>query len=180
MKSAKKSLNSKLKNIKVIAMDVDGVLTGGEIIILNSGDLKIWNVKDRLAFAILKNLNSPLKIVWVTGRSSEDVKARSKEVGVNMLFENCADKRTALLGILKEFRVRPEEISYIGDDLIDLPLLRKVGISVCPSDAPPEVKKFCNIVLKSPGGTGVFREFVEIVLKAKGLWKHALAPYVND
>ncbi len=180
MRKSIKKLISKAKKIKVIAMDIDGVLTAGEIIILKSGDLKIWNVKDRLAFAMLKNLNYPMKIVWVTGRSSEDVRLRAEEVGVGMLFENCDEKKRALVEIEKRFKVKAQEIAYIGDDLIDLPILKRVGLSACPSDAPSDVKIFSDYILDTPGGKGVFREFLEFLLKAKGLWRSALEPYIND
>lgn len=175
----KKSLVTKLKKIKVIAMDIDGVLTGGEIIILKSGDLKIWSVKDRLAFTILKNLNPLFKLVWVTGRASEDVRTRANEVGVELLFENCANKREALKEIINKLNVSADEIAYIGDDLIDIPVLKRVGVSVCPKDADNEVKKYCMIILKTPGGKGAFREFLEMLLKAKNLWKKAISHYTD-
>ncbi|MDI6757993.1 MAG: HAD hydrolase family protein, partial [Endomicrobiia bacterium] len=166
------------KKIRVVATDVDGVFTAGEIIILDggAGDLKIWNVRDRLAMALLKNAGSPVALAFVTGRSSEDVRRRAAEFGAS-LYEQCADKKKAFDVIISKAGIRPDEAASIGDDVIDLPMLSAAGIAVCPADADPEVKKICDIVLRARGGKGAFREFAEMLLKSRGLWSRAIAPY---
>ncbi len=178
----RKTLITKLKKIKAIITDVDGVLTGGEIIIPpgDNGDIKIWNVKDRLAFAMIRAAGSPYKLFFVTGRYSRDVSERAKELGIT-LYDNCADKKTAFEKIISSYGadLKSENVAVIGDDLIDIPMLRLAGLSICPSDAHNEVKKICDIVLETPGGKGAFREFAELLLKVNGLWRKAVSKYMD-
>ncbi|PKN01934.1 MAG: hypothetical protein CVU77_03085 [Elusimicrobia bacterium HGW-Elusimicrobia-1] len=176
MKKISRLISDKLKKIKVVITDVDGVMTAGEIIILAGGDLKIWNVRDRLALAFLKNAGSPVSMAFVTGRSSEDVRLRAAEFGASV-YEQCSDKKKAFDSIVAAAGVRPDEAVCIGDDIIDLPMLAAAGLSVCPSDAAPEVKKICDIKLRAAGGRGAFREFAEMLLKSRGLWERAIEPY---
>ena len=137
-----KKLLIKAKKIKLIAMDVDGVLTAGEIIVLDSGgEIKIWNVKDRLAFHLIRRSKADIKLAWITGRASKQVADRAAEIGIDEFYQDCMDKKTAMEEILNKHSIKPEEAVFIGDDLIDIPVLRMVGIGVCPCDAPDEVKK---------------------------------------
>jgi 3-deoxy-D-manno-octulosonate 8-phosphate phosphatase (KDO 8-P phosphatase) len=164
-----------MDKIKLIATDVDGVLTRGEIIFTENGkEIKIWNVRDGLAFTILKKLGT-LKIAWITGRSSQSVEDRSKEMGVHYLIQNCLIKKNALDILLRNENITKEEIAYIGDDLLDVPVLKEVGFSVCPSDGVPEAKKAAKYIAKARGGEGVFRETVELILKSQGLWEKAIS-----
>jgi len=178
--SSDATLKKKLERIKLIITDVDGVLTAGEIIIPPSGggDLKIWNVRDRLAFAMLRLAGSSFKLAFVTGRSSADVSSRASELGA-VLYDNCADKRDAFNKITTSLSLAPDEVAALGDDIIDIPMLKLSGVAVCPSDAHPEVKKICDIVLKSAGGKGAFREFTEMLLKSRGLWHIIKAEYID-
>jgi len=173
-------LISKAKKIKLIAMDVDGVLTGGEILIFDSGgEIKIWNVKDRLAFHLVQRSGADIKFAWITGRSSRQVSDRAKEIGIDEFYQGCMHKRKAMDEILKKHSLKPDQAVYIGDDLIDIPVLKVAGLSVCPNDAPEEVKKEVDYVSPLAGGRGVLREIVEAVLKARGLWKAAVKVYID-
>ena len=157
-------------------MDVDGVLTAGDIIVLESGEeVKLWNVKDRLAFFVGRAQG--LTFVWITARDSKQVKARAKDVKVDALYAACRDKKSALADLCRRFTVSPREVAYIGDDLIDLPVLRRVGLAACPSDAPADVKRAVHYVSPLPGGRGVLRDVVERILKAQGKWSRVLASY---
>ncbi|HBU68848.1 MAG TPA: hypothetical protein DEE98_00515 [Elusimicrobia bacterium] len=168
----------KAGKIKLIAMDVDGVMTGGEIIVFDSGEeLKIWNVKDRLGFHLVRLSGAPIKFAWITGRVSKQVSDRAREIGIEKLYQGCSNKREALKETMEEFGVKSEETVFIGDDLIDIPALREAGFAISPSDAPAEVRKEADYITKSIGGRGVIREVIEIVLKSQGLWAKAVSKY---
>jgi 3-deoxy-D-manno-octulosonate 8-phosphate phosphatase (KDO 8-P phosphatase) len=173
----KKDLVAKIKKIKMLAMDVDGVLTAGEIIYLNKDyEIKIWNVKDRMGFA-LANRAENLRLAWITGRESSEVARCAKECLIDDLYQKAATKSEPYNMMKAKFNLKDEEVLFIGDDLIDLPVLRQAGLAVCPQDAPLEVKKEADLVTKAAGGKGVFREIVELVLKTQGTWDKACARY---
>ena len=175
-----KSLRARARKIRLFAMDVDGVLTEGSIILLASGEeIKFWNVKDRIAFFMLKKLGKKFPVAWITGRKSRQVKDRAKEVGVVALHQHCEDKGKALEAVWAALKIKPDESLFIGDDLVDLPALRRAGLAVCPSDAHPAVKKACHWVTRTPGGRGVFREVVDFVLESQGLMKGMIDLYEN-
>ena len=171
MKKYTKQLLKIASKIKLIATDIDGVLTAGEIIVLESGEeIKIWNVKDRQGLHTLKQNMPNIKIAWITGRKSKQVEIRAKEQKIDYLVQECKDKVKSILDIANKLSIGLSEIAYIGDDIIDLPVLRKVGLSVCPKDAVIEAKKVSKYISQYNGGKGVFREVCEILLKANNKW----------
>ncbi len=170
----------RLRRVRLFATDVDGVLTDGGILVLNSGEeVKIWNVKDRIAFFILKRFRNRFSTAWITGRRSRQVAERAREVGVSALHQKCDHKGLALEKTLAARGLPAEESLFIGDDLVDLPALRRAGLAVCPSDAHPAVRKICHWVTRAPGGRGVFREVVDRVLEAQGLARDVLEHFEN-
>ena len=174
MKYTKKLLNY-AKNIKLIATDVDGVLTAGEVIILENGEeVKIWNVKDRLAIRLVKQYLPDIKLAWITGRKSKQVELRAKELDIDYLIQECKDKKKEIVKIANKMNIESSQIAYIGDDIIDLAVLNSVEVSICPKDAVDEVKKIAKYISKYDGGKGVLREAIEIVLKANNLWKQII------
>lgn len=171
---------SALRKIRLFAMDVDGVLTDGGLLVLNSGEeVKVWSVKDRIAFFVLKKLGGRFKVAWITGRGSRQVADQAKEVGVRALYQKCEDKGLALAETLRRLGLRRDECLFIGDDLVDLPAFLQAGLSVCPADAHSDVKRRCGWVTEAPGGRGVFREVVDRVLAAQGLRGRVLAMYAR-
>lgn len=167
------------KKIKLVAMDVDGVLTGGEIIILNSGEeIKIWSVKDRMGFALLKYSQLPIKLAWVTARESKQVELRAKEIGVHFLHQLCLDKLEALRQMAGNMGITMDKIAYIGDDLVDLKCLKSAGLAICPPESPDLLKKVCHYETKTSSGKGVFREAIEMIIKAQNGWKQATAKFL--
>ena len=174
----KGQLELKARKIKLIATDIDGVLTDGRIIILDSGEeIKFWDVSDRFAFTILRNFAPHLKIAWITGRKSRQVEDRAREVGVHYLYQRSMDKVSSINEILKKENIDIKEAAYIGDDLLDLPVLLRCGFSACPANAAAEVKSTADYITRAESGRGVFRETVEIILKAQGIWKNVLKKY---
>lgn len=170
-KLSRAALLERAKKIKLIAMDVDGVLTDGSIVILNSGEeVKFWNSKDRYLMAMTRDMKDPPVLAWITGRRSDVVQRAAAEFKIPHLVQGCADKRTALLGILKERNMTPDQAAFIGDDLIDLAALKTVGLSVCPADAVEELSAFVHYVSPLAGGKGVFRDVLRLVLQAQKKW----------
>lgn len=174
----KSQIIKKAKNIKLLACDVDGVLTRGEIILLNNGEeVKIWNVKDGLGYSLLREAVPNIKTAWITGRSSEQLKNRAEDLKIDYLVQSCTNKKAALDAILHETGLMVSETAYIGDDIIDIPVLSRAGFSICPKDASDELKKHVDYISKLNGGEGIVREIIEIILKSKGYWKKILEKY---
>ncbi len=166
------------KNIKLLACDVDGVLTRGEIIVLNNGEeVKIWNVKDGLGYHELRGTFPRVQTAWITGRESQQVQQRAESMRIDYLVQNCMGKKAALEAILDESGFKASETAYIGDDIVDIPVLKEVGFAVCPKNAMDEVKKHVDYVSAINGGEGVAREVIDLILKAKGDWKRVLDKY---
>lgn len=171
MKKYTKQLLNAASKIKLIATDVDGVLTAGEVIVLESGEeVKIWNVRDRQGLHTLKKYLPEIKVAWITGRKSKQLELRAKEQKIDFLVQECKDKTKALIEIANKISADFSEIAYIGDDIIDLKVLKSAGLSVCPKDAVIEAKKIAKYVSQYDGGKGVFREVCEIILKSKKFW----------
>lgn len=180
MKKLNNDLVKRAQKIKLIGMDIDGVLTNGDIIVLESGEeIKLWNVHDRMGFYLVRTAVKPLKLAWITGRSSRQVVSRATEVGIDFLSVGSTNKIPAYENLKKRFNLKDSDIAYIGDDFPDLPLLRRVGLSVAPADAPEEIKSHVHYVTKVPGGGGVFREALELVMKSQGIWEETIAKYLR-
>jgi YrbI family 3-deoxy-D-manno-octulosonate 8-phosphate phosphatase len=172
-------IKGKAKSIKMVGMDVDGVLTPGDIVIMESGEeIKSWNVKDRMGFNLARRSGN-LKFAWISGRGCKQVEQTAKDLKIEAVHLKRMDKSKALEEILQEFKLDRENFAYIGDDLVDIPVLRRVGLSFCPKDSPEEVKKVVDYVTKTEGGRGVLREVVEVILKLQGKWEEATGEYCN-
>ncbi|WP_200975975.1 HAD family hydrolase [Echinicola sp. 20G] len=160
----------KAAKIKLLITDVDGVLTDGGVIYDDHYlELKKFNVKDGLIVKVLQKHG--VMVGAITGRNSPVVRSRCKELGFDFHHHGIKDKGVQLREVLDEYNLSLEECAYIGDDLIDLPILCKVGLSVAPLDALPYVKEEVDMVSSLPGGRGVFREVGDLILSSKGLLK---------
>ncbi|MCA6085219.1 KdsC family phosphatase [Candidatus Endomicrobiellum agilis] len=174
----KKDIVKKAKNIKLLACDVDGILTHGEMIVLNNGEeIKIWNVKDGTGYNQLSKISPKIKTAWITGRQSSQVEKHAKNMSIDYLIQNCINKMVALEKILKESGLKVSETAYIGDDIIDISVLKAARLSVCPMNACEDVKKYVDYVSILNGGEGIVREVIELIMKAKGEWKKSLDRY---
>lgn len=164
------------KKIKLLIMDVDGVLTDGRIIYGDDGtEYKSFNVKDGHAIKLAKRAGLIMAII--SGRSSKVVSRRAKELGIDLIHQDIHNKIEVYQNILKETGLKDDEIAFIGDDLVDLPVLRRVGLGIAVEDALPEVKKEALFVTKTPGGRGAVREAIEFILVSKGLWEEVTKRY---
>jgi 3-deoxy-D-manno-octulosonate 8-phosphate phosphatase (KDO 8-P phosphatase) len=160
---------SKLKQIKLLLLDVDGVLTDGRITYA-SGDIeaKSFNVKDGFGIRLLQSAGVQVGIV--TGRTSEALLHRCADLGIIMIYDGVKDKGGLLPAILSTCGLQAQEVAFMGDDLPDIPLLKKVGISIAVADAHDLVKKNADMVTLKKGGHGAVREICEQILQAKDLW----------
>lgn len=169
-------LIEKAKRIKLLVLDVDGVLTDGRIIYGNYGDeLKNFDVNDGLGITLVKR--SGIKCVILTAKKSRVVTRRAKELRIDRVYQGFHYKIEAFRKIRKRFRVKDEEICFVGDDVIDIPPLKRVGLAVCPPNAMEEVKPFAHLMTKKNGGHGAVREVCDFILKAQGKWGEVTARY---
>lgn len=169
-------IKERAKKIKLLIVDIDGVMTDGSIIYGNYGDeLKIFNVLDGFGMVLLKRAG--IKTVIATGKKSRIVKMRAKELKVNALFQNCTDKLMVFEKILKRFKISAEEACFIGDDLIDISVLKRAGLSVCVPNACEDVKNFCHLITAKTGGKGAVREICELLIKSQNKWDALTGKY---
>lgn len=164
-------------DIKLIVMDVDGVLTDGRIVLDDDGvEYKFFDVKDGHIFHIVRDLG--FKIALISGRYSKVTEIRAKQLGVDDLYQNQHVKIEAFNTLKKKYSLSNENIAYIGDDLIDIPPMILAGFSACPKDAHEEVKKVADFVSPYFGGRGAVRNIVEEILKRQDQWDKILEKYL--
>lgn len=167
------------RKVKLIAIDVDGVLTDGGIV-YGEDDLEIkkFCVKDGQAIAFARRAG--IEVAFVTYRESKCVKRRAKDLGVTEIHQGVTRKRECVERIARKYGAKPEEVAYIGDDLVDVPAMKWVGLACAVADAAQEVKDVADYVAKTPGGKGAVREIVDSILKARGVWKQVLDDYYSE
>lgn len=164
------------KKIKLFVMDVDGVLTDGRITYGTYGDeLKNFNVNDGLGIILMKRAG--IKCVILTAKASRSVKKRAKELKINKVYQNFHYKINALTKMINKFRVKNEEICFIGDDIIDIPVLSRVGLAVTVPNGREEVKPYAHYVTEKKGGHGAVREVCDLIIKSQGLWDNVTKAY---
>ena len=170
------SLINKIKKIKILLLDVDGVLTDGRIIYDSRGrDSKFFDVHDGMGVYLLNQSGIPT--VLITAKGSRAIKPRAKDMRIDIVFEDVSPKTSVLGKILNKYKVTPEELCFVGDDLVDLCLMKKVGLAVAVANGCPEVKKNAAYVTSKKGGRGAVREVAELILKTQGKWEEALKTY---
>ena len=155
--------------IKLIVLDVDGTLTDGKLYIGNSGEeMKAFNVKDGLG--ITQAIKLEKKIAIITGKTSKIVEKRCKELGIIDIHQGIKNKVEVLDSILKKYNLTYENVAYMGDDLIDLAVMKKCKLIGAPKDSIEEILKISNFISQKNGGDGAVREFIEYILKKENLW----------
>lgn len=165
--------------IKLLAIDVDGVLTDGGLTFDEAGRLsQTFQVRD--GFALVAATRMGLKIAWVSGRGSAPAQKRFDELGLDFCLLSCADKFAALRDLQAQLGIMPGECCFIGDDLPDLPAFAACGINVAVADAVPDVLERADWVTKTPGGRGAVREVIEHILRSQGQWDKLLAQFTRD
>lgn len=172
------SLTASLQKIKLLALDVDGVLTDGSIYISPAGEVfKGFNAKDGMGISCA--LRSGLQIAVITGRQSPIVERRCEELGITLLHQGVKDKRLALQQMAQKLGLVREEIAYMGDDLNDIPAFKASGLNLVPADAAIEVMAVADIITKASGGRGAVREAITMILAAQDNWNVIVNSYLN-
>jgi len=167
------SVRKKAENIKLLLLDVDGVLTDGKIIIDDRGfETKHFHVRDGQGINLL--MRAGIDVGFITGRSSKVVAHRAKELGVRIVQQGVQDKLGAYLRIKSRARLNDPQVAYIGDDIIDLPIMGEAGLAVAVADCWPGLLDFADFVTAAKGGAGAVREVAEFLLKTQGKWVHPL------
>ncbi|MFM9982021.1 MAG: KdsC family phosphatase [Burkholderiales bacterium] len=157
--------------------DVDGVLTDGRLYYTDSGaEMKAFSTLDGLGIRML--MSSGIEIAIITGRRSEVVSHRARDLGISHVLQGVAEKRPAFLGLTASLGLAPESCGYMGDDLVDLPVLTRCGFAATTREAPEIVKRHAHFISTQPAGAGAVREVCEMILKAQGKLDAALAPYL--
>lgn len=160
-------------DIRLLILDVDGVLTDGTILIDDDGrQVKGFHIQDGLAIAMWKAVGRQVAIL--TSKQSPAVAARARMLGIDLLEQGAEDKLPGLQRLLEAAGVTAEQAAYVGDDLLDLPVMRRVGLAVAVADAAPEARELAGYVTNHPGGRGAVREAVEYLLKRQNLWSAAV------
>lgn len=169
-------LVEKMRKVKVLILDVDGVLTDGRIIISDDGqETKCFHVRDGHGLKMIKRAG--IDVMFLTGRKSRVVEHRARELGVDKVYQGALDKLAIFNEILAAGGLGPEQTAYMGDDIVDLPVLRRAGFSVTVCDAHSEVLRTVDLVTQNPGGRGAVREVCEMILKAQGKWEELMGRY---
>ncbi len=167
------TLKDRAKKIKLLIMDVDGVLTDGKIILDSQGnELKFFDVQDGLGVVLFKRMG--FKTAIITAKGSKVVEERARHMEVDKLYQDASHKISAYGHLLKELKLKDSEACFIADELIDISVMKRVGLAVAVANACPESKKEAHYITKNRGGEGVVREVVELILKAKNLWQKAI------
>jgi 3-deoxy-D-manno-octulosonate 8-phosphate phosphatase (KDO 8-P phosphatase) len=169
----------RVKKIRLMVFDVDGVLTDGSIIYLDNGvEMKIFDVQDGHGLKLL--VRSGIEVAFLSGRYSKVTEKRAEEIGVRYVYQNIKRKLEAYEDIVNRLGFQAHEIGYVGDDLIDIPVMRRVGWAVTVPNASVHVFPYAHYVTKKPGGRGACREICEIILQVKGLWKEVTSRYFEE
>jgi 3-deoxy-D-manno-octulosonate 8-phosphate phosphatase (KDO 8-P phosphatase) len=167
MKKTKTTIQAKAKKIKLLLLDVDGVLTDGRILLDNQGnELKAFHVRDGHGIKMAQKAGIIVGII--TGRISEVVNIRARELGIKEVHQGAHEKIVVYDSILGRYGFRDEEVAYMGDDIVDVDIFKRTGLAVTVDDADPSVKPHVDMITKTAGGRGAVREFINLILKHQG------------
>lgn len=169
-------LYERAKKIKLLMLDVDGVLTDGAIIYDNFGDeLKNFSVYDGFGLILLSRAGIP--VVIVTAKASKIVKRRARDMRVTKIYQNATDKLKVYGKVLKKFKLTDEQVCFVADELIDLPVIKRAGLAVGVPNAVAEIKQNSHYITKAEGGKGAVREVIELILKSQDKWDELTKRY---
>ena len=170
------------KRIEMILMDVDGVLTDGQILLIPNGaggvhEVKMFDVQDGVGISFAHRVG--LRTGLLTGRRSESTLARARELSIELVEQGSHNKLETYEKMRTQAKLEDAVIAYIGDDMQDLPVLRRAGLAIAPANARDEVKQACHIVTDRSGGNGAVREALDFIIKAQGKWDQVMARYLR-
>lgn len=170
-------LRARFTRVELLSLDVDGVLTDGRLYFTDAGtELKTFSSQDGHALKMLQEAGIPVAII--TGRSSRLVTRRARELGIRHVFQGARDKRIAFDRLLADTGVEADLVAHVGDDIPDLPVLRRAGLAIGVANQNPVMAEHVHYVTEAPGGRGAVREVCELILRCQGRWESALARYL--
>jgi 3-deoxy-D-manno-octulosonate 8-phosphate phosphatase (KDO 8-P phosphatase) len=170
------AIKNKIRKIRLLMLDVDGVLTDGRIIMNDAGqESKNFDVKDGHGLKMVMRYG--IDVILLTGRSSSVVSHRANDLGIQEVFQGILNKRDFFIRFVQERGLNPEEIGYIGDDFVDIPLLKRCGFSAAVRDAVDEVKIVADYITDKPGGRGAVREVCDLILRIQEKWEEVARRY---
>jgi 3-deoxy-D-manno-octulosonate 8-phosphate phosphatase (KDO 8-P phosphatase) len=171
-------LAQRLKAIRLIALDVDGILTDGGLYLTDSGEeFKRFNSLDGHGLKMLKS--SGVELAIITGRKSRCVELRAKNLGITRLYQGVEHKWETMKGLLEELKLAPDAAAYMGDDVVDLPVMRRVGLAITVPSSPQLVRDHAHYLTQREGGHGAVRETCELIMAAQGTLEKQLAVYLS-
>lgn len=169
-------MHEKLKNIRLLLLDVDGVMTDGGIVYDANGlETKVFNVKDGHGIKMLQRHGVDVGII--TGRTSVVVDIRARELGIVLVYQGALRKMESYDDVKRKTGLDDSQIAYMGDDVIDVPVMRRVGFAAAPPDSLPEVLAVVDYVSTRPGGRGAVRELCDLILRGRGVWGEIVSRY---
>ena len=169
-------MEERLKKIKLLILDVDGVMTDGRIIFDSNGvESKFFNVKDGHGIKMVQRAG--IEVGIISGRESQVVANRAVELGIGQVYQKSLDKMVPYRQMLEATGLSDEQVAFVGDDIIDIPILRRVGFAAAPADAVAEVLPFAHFIAPNRRGWGAVREVCDLMLKAQGAWDTVTSRY---
>lgn len=171
-------LQQRLAAVRLLAFDIDGVLTDGGIYLGEGVELKRFDVQDGAGIALARRAG--YHIAFITGRESIAVTRRAEELKVTHVYQGVKNKVAAITELCARLLLTPQQALFMGDDLPDVPIFRAVGLAVAPANATADAKAHAHLVTKASGGAGAVRELIELILKTQGTWDAAVAEYLSD
>jgi 3-deoxy-D-manno-octulosonate 8-phosphate phosphatase (KDO 8-P phosphatase) len=169
-------LVEKIKPVRVLILDVDGVLTNGEIIVDDAGrETKHFDVSDGHGLRML--MRYEVEVILLTGRTSQVVNHRAQDLGIDEVYQGVWNKLDVFEEIIRKKNIVPAETAFVGDDVVDVPVLRRVGFSATVPAASADLKNAVDYITQHQGGRGAVREICEVILRAKGKWPEVAARY---
>ena len=176
---SKEAILKKAKNIKLVAFDVDGVLTDGKLILGESGnEYKSFHVRDGQGLVML--METSCHVAVITARTSNIVAERMSSLGIEYVYQGENNKGEALIKLASKIGVELSEVAYVGDDIIDLPAMKKAVLPIAVADAHPEVKKIAKYITENKGGQGAVREICELIMIAQNNFENQIKTYLHS
>lgn len=167
----------KIKRLKLLVLDVDGVLTDGRLFFDDQGrEYKCFHARDGHGIKLLRQ--SGVEVAAISGRQSNSVAIRMRALGVEQVYQGHEDKRAAFAEVLQQLQLQPEQAAHVGDDVLDLPLMRQAGFAIAVQDANFAVKRYADWCTQTPGGLGAVREVCDLIMQVQGTFDRALANYL--
>lgn len=171
-------LTERIKPLRLVAFDVDGILTDGGLYLSDSGEeFKRFNSLDGHGLKMLKA--SGLELAIITGRTSKCVELRTRNLGISRVYQGVGDKLAAMQSLLADLKLAPEAAAFMGDDVVDLPVMRRVGLALSVPGAPQLVRDHAHYVSQREAGYGAVREVCELIMAAQGTLQDQLSLYLN-